>query len=164
MNSAFLVKKPVLLQNFLYWMYLPDQTCKTCISCKILSLAYWWLDSFCLNLFSNLSSFFSSLCVKCLTHNSVSHAIWHYREANTDLIKKAISNINWKKLSITLMLPRKFLYIFNEAILNVFSNQIPHETLTCDDKDLGLNLFYRINTSHTRTFEGVTLTLSYLIN
>ena len=36
-----------------------------------------------------------------------------------------------------------------ETILNVFSNYIPHEILTCNDKDppwftLGLNLFYRL--------------------
>ena len=52
-----------------------------------------------------------------------SREVWHYREANTDLIKRAISNFNWEKS------------IFNETILNVLSNYIPHETLTCDDKD-----------------------------
>ena len=32
------------------------------------------------------------------------------------------------------MLRRKYLF-FNKTILNVLSNYIPHETLTCDDKD-----------------------------
>ena len=100
-----------------------------------------------------------------VSHTIVSHTQFGIIEKQIlTLSKKQLATSTGKKLSITLMLPRKYLHIFNEAILNVFSNQIPHETLTCDDKDLGLNLFYRINTSHTRTFEGVTLTLSYLIN
>ena len=60
--------------------------------------------------------------------------MWHYREANTNLIGRAISNFNWEKAFYNTNVTKK-VSIFNEAILNVLSNYIPHETLTCDDKD-----------------------------
>ena len=63
-----------------------------------------------------------------------SREVWHYREANTDLIKRAISNFNWEKAAYNTSVNKK-VSIFNETILNVLSNYIPHETLTCDDKD-----------------------------
>ena len=100
-----------------------------------------------------------------------SREVWHYREANTDLIRRAISNFNWEKAFYNTNVAKK-VYIFNKTILNVLSNYIPHETLTCDVKDpplfiknlIRLNLFYRIKISFTKTFEGVTLMPSYLIN
>ena len=63
-----------------------------------------------------------------------SREVWHYREANTDLIRRAISNFNWEKAFCNTNVTKK-VSIFNETILNVLSNYIPHETLTCDDKD-----------------------------
>ena len=90
-----------------------------------------------------------------------SREIWHYREANTDLIRRAISNFNWEKAFYNINVNKK-VSIFNETILNILSNYIPHETLVCDDKDppwltLVLNLFCRIKISFTKTSEGVTL-------
>ena len=94
-----------------------------------------------------------------------SREIWHYREANTDLFRRAINNFNWEKAFCNSTVTKK-VSIFNETILNVLSNYIPHETLTCDDKDppwftLGLNLFYRIKISFTKSFEGVTPKQNY---
>ena len=63
-----------------------------------------------------------------------SREIWHYREANTDLFRRAINNFNWEKAFCNSTVTKK-VSIFNETILNVLSNYIPHETLTCDDKD-----------------------------
>ena len=63
-----------------------------------------------------------------------SREVWHYREANTNLIRRAISNFNWEKAFYSTNVTKK-VSIFNEPILNVLSNYIPHETLTCDDKD-----------------------------
>ena len=63
-----------------------------------------------------------------------SREIWHYREANTDLIRRAISNFNWEKAFYNTNVNKK-VSIFNETILNVLSNFIPHKALTCDDKD-----------------------------
>ena len=36
--------------------------------------------------------------------------VWHYKEANADLIKRAISNFNWEKLFLTLILTRKSVF------------------------------------------------------
>ena len=58
---------------------------------------------------------------------------WHYREANTDLVRTATSNLNWEKVYNTNVTNK--VSIFNETILTVPSNYISHETLTCDDKD-----------------------------
>ena len=90
-----------------------------------------------------------------------SREVWHYREANTDLIRRAISNFNWEKAFYNTNVNKK-VSIFSETILNVLSNYIPHETLVCDDKDppwltLVLNLFCRIKISFTKTSDGVTL-------
>ena len=63
-----------------------------------------------------------------------SREVWHYREANTDLIRRAISNFNWEKAFYSTNVTKK-VSIFNETILNVLSNYVPHETLTCDDKN-----------------------------
>ena len=63
-----------------------------------------------------------------------SREAWHYREANTDLIRRAISNFNWEKSFCKTNVNKK-LSIFNETISNVLSNYIPHETLTCNDKN-----------------------------
>ena len=63
-----------------------------------------------------------------------SREVWHYREANADLIRRAISNFNWEKAFYNTNVTKK-VSIFNETILNVLSKVIPHQTLTCDDKD-----------------------------
>ena len=63
-----------------------------------------------------------------------SREVWHYREANTELIRRASSNFNREKEFYNTNVTKK-VSIFNETILNVFSSYIPHETLTCDDKD-----------------------------
>ena len=36
--------------------------------------------------------------------------VWHYKEANADLIKRAINNFNREKLFLTLILTKKFLF------------------------------------------------------
>ena len=65
---------------------------------------------------------------------SYSREVWHYTEANTDLIRRAISNFNGENAFYNTNVNKK-VSIFNETILNVLSNDIAHETLICDDKD-----------------------------
>ena len=64
-----------------------------------------------------------------------SREVWHYREANTDLIRRAIINFHWEKALYNNNVTKK-VSIFNKTILKVPCNYIPHETLTYDDKDL----------------------------
>ena len=60
--------------------------------------------------------------------------VWHYKEANANLIKGAISNLNWEKaLSNTNM--NEKVSLFNKTILNILNNYIPHETIICTGKD-----------------------------
>ena len=60
--------------------------------------------------------------------------VWYYKEANADLIKRAISNFNWEKAFSNTNINEK-VSLFNKTILNIPNNYIPHETIICDDKD-----------------------------
>ena len=69
--------------------------------------------------------------------------VGHYKEANADLIKRAIKNFNWEKAFSNTNINEK-VSLFNKTILNILNNYIPHETIIFDDKDphgltLGLN-------------------------
>ena len=60
--------------------------------------------------------------------------IWHYQYANTDQIKRAIEQCPWKKSFRNLHI-NEMVYLFNKIIKNILSNYLPHETITCDDRD-----------------------------
>ena len=60
--------------------------------------------------------------------------IWHYREANTGLIRRAIKKFNWERTFSNTSVNEK-IDIFNRTILDILSNFIPHEIIVCDDKD-----------------------------
>ena len=60
--------------------------------------------------------------------------VWHYQQANTDLIKRVTELFDWGK-SLSNLDVDKQVSVFNEPIMNIFENFIPHETITCNDKD-----------------------------
>ena len=60
--------------------------------------------------------------------------VWHYKESNADLIKRAINNFNWEKAFPNTNINEK-VSLFKKTILNILNNYIPHETIICDDKD-----------------------------
>ena len=61
--------------------------------------------------------------------------IWHYqRPNNVDQIQQAIEQFSWEKSFRNLNI-NEMVSLFNEIIKNILSNYIPHETITCDDKD-----------------------------
>ena len=60
--------------------------------------------------------------------------IWHYREANARLIRRAIKEFNWQRAFSNTNVNQK-VDIFNRTILNILSNFIPHETIVCNEKD-----------------------------
>ena len=60
--------------------------------------------------------------------------IWHYKQANTELIRRAITDFNWDRAFLNTNVNEK-VSIFSNTILNILSNFIPHETIVCDDKD-----------------------------
>ena len=60
--------------------------------------------------------------------------VWHYKDANIELIRRAINGFNWTRAFPNTSVNEK-VNIFNNTILNILSNFITHEILTCDDKD-----------------------------
>ena len=60
--------------------------------------------------------------------------IWHYQDANIDMIRKAISQFNWDKAFSNSNVNEK-VYVFSHTILNILSNFISHEYIMCDDRD-----------------------------
>ena len=60
--------------------------------------------------------------------------IWHYQHANIDQIKRAIEQFPWEKSFRNLCI-NEMVHLFNKTIKNILSNYIPHETITCDDRD-----------------------------
>ena len=60
--------------------------------------------------------------------------IWHYKQANTELIRRGITDFNWDRAFLNTNVNQK-VCIFSNTITNILSNFIPHETIVCDDKD-----------------------------
>ena len=59
--------------------------------------------------------------------------VWHYKDANIELIRRAINGFNWTRAFSNTSVNKK-VNTFNNTILNILSNFIPHEILACDDK------------------------------
>ena len=58
---------------------------------------------------------------------------WHYQDANTDLIRRAIDMFDWDRAFVNTNVYEK-VFILNKTILNILSNFIAHEISTVDDK------------------------------
>ena len=63
-----------------------------------------------------------------------SREVWHYKDANTELTKKAIEKFLWQRAFSNSSVNEKVV-IFNNTVVNILSNFIPHETIVCDAKD-----------------------------
>ena len=60
--------------------------------------------------------------------------IWHFENANADLICRSIDQFPWDIRFAHIDVNQK-VYLFNQTIKNILYNFIPHETVTCDDRD-----------------------------
>ena len=60
--------------------------------------------------------------------------LWHFKEANTDHMKRVINGFSWKRPLPNLDINDK-VYLFSKTIKNILSNVIPHETFTFHDRD-----------------------------
>ena len=60
--------------------------------------------------------------------------VWHYQQANTDLIKLAIELFDWEKCLSNLNVTKQVSAV-NETTINIFENVFMHEIITCNDKD-----------------------------
>ena len=63
-----------------------------------------------------------------------SREVWQFREAKSDLIRRVLNGFNWEGASPNTNVNEK-MCIFNKSVLNVLSNFIPREMISCDDKD-----------------------------
>ena len=61
--------------------------------------------------------------------------IWHYKQANIELIRRATSNFNWDRAFLNTNVNEK-VAIFTSTVMNILSNAIPHETMVCEIKIL----------------------------
>ena len=60
--------------------------------------------------------------------------VWHFKKAKVDHIRKAINGFQWEK-SFQNMNVNVMVHLFNRTIKNILHNFIPHEIITCDDRD-----------------------------
>ena len=60
--------------------------------------------------------------------------IWHYNRAQVELIKRSIMNFDWNRALANHSINDQ-VEIFNNTLLNIFRNFIPHETIKCNYRD-----------------------------
>ena len=60
--------------------------------------------------------------------------VWHYKDADTNLIRQVINKFNWQRAFLNTNYNEK-VGIFNSTILNNLSNFILHEFVVCDSKE-----------------------------
>ena len=60
--------------------------------------------------------------------------VWHYKDAQTNLIQRSITNFDWKRAFTNLNINEQ-VDLFNKTLFNIFRNFIPHETIKCNPKD-----------------------------
>ena len=60
--------------------------------------------------------------------------VWDYKKAHADNIKKSIESVNWRFLLKTRTVNTQ-VAIFNETIINIFSNSVPNKLVTFSDLD-----------------------------
>ena len=59
--------------------------------------------------------------------------VWHFFQANSDHIKKAINLFDWEFLLNNLDANEQ-VSVFNETIVNIMFNFVPNELITYDDR------------------------------
>ena len=57
-----------------------------------------------------------------------------YQRTTVDQIQQAIKQFSLEE-SFTKLTTNEMVFLLNKTIKNIFSNYIPHETITCDDRD-----------------------------
>ena len=60
--------------------------------------------------------------------------VWNFKKSNNDVIRKAIELVNWNFLFSNKSVHEQ-VTIFNQTLMNIFSNYIPNKLITVDDKD-----------------------------
>ena len=58
---------------------------------------------------------------------------WHYKDSRDNLTRIEINQLNWERTFGNIKVDGKVL-TFNETVLNIDSDFIPHELIVCNDK------------------------------
>ena len=61
--------------------------------------------------------------------------VWDFKRANIPSIRKAIKMVDWRFMFLNKSIHDQ-VSIFNNTLINIFSNYIPHKYVTVDDRDL----------------------------
>ena len=61
--------------------------------------------------------------------------VWYYERANTELIRRAIDQLDWLRALSNVNVNEK-VYFFTKMLLNIIQNFVPQETIICDDRSL----------------------------
>ena len=77
---------------------------------------------------------FAKIAFKVFLPPSYEREIWHYNRANVELINRAIELFDWEKAFLNTCINEQ-VQLFNETLLNIFRNFIPHETIKCSYKN-----------------------------
>ena len=91
--------------------------------------AHSFLHSSCLHQIVKFVKFNLKICYP----TPYSKEDWHFKETETDLIRRALNDFNWERAFSKTNVNEK-VCIFNKSALNFLSNFIPHETALYDDK------------------------------
>ena len=60
--------------------------------------------------------------------------VWHYQQADTELIKRSLESFDWKN-AFSNCNPNEQVSVLTKTLLNIMSNFIPNETILVDDRD-----------------------------
>ena len=60
--------------------------------------------------------------------------VWNFKKSNNDAIKRAIELVNWNSLFSHKNVHEQ-VAIFNQTLMNIFSNYVPNKFITIHDKD-----------------------------
>ena len=77
---------------------------------------------------------FAKINLKICYPPSYERKIWHYEKANADLIRRSIDQFSWDNRFSRIDVNQK-VYLLHQTIKNILCNFIPHETVTCNDRD-----------------------------
>ena len=60
--------------------------------------------------------------------------VWHFEKANADLIKRSVSSFDWERSFAGIGVDQQ-VDLLTSTLLNICRNFIPHETISCKEKD-----------------------------
>ena len=60
--------------------------------------------------------------------------VWHYQQANTELIKRSLENFDWQNAFLNCN-PNEQVSVMTKTVLNIMRNFIPNKTILVDERD-----------------------------